>query len=106
MVELHGAMTPCELTQACMRVETLLRDKTPVRARVSGTDLAVLDALARMRLRARQLGALLEVTATDDGCEELADLVGLADVLQVTRQPEAREQRRVQEVVDVGDPPT
>lgn len=104
LVELHGAMTPWELVQVYVRVERLLSERTPVRARVRGADLAVLDALARMRLRAGRLGVVLEVTATDEGCTGLADLIGLTEVLQVAWQPESGEQRGVEEVVDVGDP--
>jgi hypothetical protein len=103
VVELGGAMTSAEVVRVCERVEALLRAQTPVRADVRGADLAVLDAIARMRLCARRLGALLEVTA----CEGFGDLVGLAglrDALQVEPQAEPREQAGVEEVVDVGDP--
>jgi hypothetical protein len=106
VVELHGTMTPGEIACVCERVEALLRAEVPVRAQVAAADLAVIDALARMRLWACRLHALFEITGTDDRGRELIELVGLTDALQVDRQPEACEQAGVEEVVDVGDPST
>ena len=91
VVELRSAMTPDDVARVCERVEALLRAQVPVRAHVAEADVAVIDALARMRLWAGRLHALLDVTATDDRCLELVELVGLTGVLQVDRQPEAGE---------------
>lgn len=101
-VEVHSAMPPYELARVCARVEALLREDVPVRAHVPAADLAVVDALARMQLWARRLDRLFEITGS---CTGLVELVGLSDVLQVVGEAEAREQRGVEEVVDVGDPP-
>ena len=67
---------------------------------VSGdVDLRVLDALARLQLAVRRSGAVLVVR----GCA----LLELAGLVEVVGQAEAGEQPRgVEEVVDVGDPPT
>jgi hypothetical protein len=66
------------------------------------TDLELLDVVARLALCARRLGALLEVHGADPALVELA---GLSEVLEVRGEPEPREQRGVEEVVDVGDAP-
>jgi hypothetical protein len=60
-------------------------------------DLAVVDLLARLQLLARR--GLVDVRIT--GAEELLELVGL----EALGEPEAREERRVEEVVDVDDLP-
>lgn len=101
VVELTVPMTPDDVVRTCARVEALLRAAAEVRVEVRGTDVAVLGALARMRLCARRLGGRLEVSGADLA---LVEVTGLSEVLQVRRQPEAREQRGVEEVVDVGDP--
>jgi len=101
VVEVHSAMTPHELSSACGRVEALLSEGVPVRAHVAEADLAVVGALAHMRLWARRLNTGLEITGS---CVELAELVGLTVELQVRGEPEALEERGVEEVVDMGDP--
>lgn len=69
-------------------------------------DLCVVDALARLQLTARRCGGMLQVRVVGAELLGLLALVGLAEVLQPVRQPEAREERRgVQEVVDVDEPP-
>jgi hypothetical protein len=71
-----------------------------------GGDLALVDALARMQLAARRRGRRLRLCNASDGLRGLLDLVGLADALAVEPrgQPELREQLRVDEVVQPGDP--
>jgi hypothetical protein len=101
VVELHGAMTPKELACACARTEALLGDHLRVRAHVRSATLPVIDVLARLRLVARREGAELAITGS---CAELVELVGLSEALEVLGEAEPREQRGVEEVVDVRDP--
>ena len=75
--------------------------------RLSGpVDLAVVEALARLRLAVERCGGGLELVLVAADLAELLALTGLAPaVLQPGRQPEAREVRLgVQEVVDVDQP--
>ena len=78
-------------------------------ARVRGRkpDLALVDALVRMRLVARRRGCRLLLRDPSEELRELLALVGLAEVLGVEpgRQAELGEQRGVEEVVQPGDPP-
>ena len=64
-------------------------------------DLDVVDRLARLELAARRLGGRIELRAAPAGVWSLLDLCGLRG--EVGRQPEGREQRRVEEVVLPGD---
>jgi hypothetical protein len=75
-------------------------------------DKAALDALARLQLEARRVGATIEL---QNACAELVSLLalaGLSEVLPVAGascrpmdgQPEHREQLGVDEEVDRGDP--
>ncbi|RKQ91129.1 STAS domain-containing protein [Solirubrobacter pauli] len=70
-------------------------------------DLALVEALARMQLRARRRGERVRLRNVPDELRGLLELVGLADVLAVEpeREPELREQLRVDEVMQPGDPP-
>jgi hypothetical protein len=95
-------MTPHQLSSACARVAAMLSEGVPVRAHVQAADLAVVGTLAQMRLWARRLDALLEITGS---CAELVELVGLTAELQVRGEPEALEERGVEEVVDMDDAP-
>jgi hypothetical protein len=94
-------MTPSELARACALAEALLRDHVRVRAHVRSVTLPVIDVLARLRLVARRERIELAITGR---CEELVELVGLSEALEVLGKAEPREQRGVQEVVDVRDP--
>jgi hypothetical protein len=75
-------------------------------------DLALVDVLARVRLVSGRLGAGLVVLNASPELEQLLALVGLLAVVplhraegsELRREPEACEQPRVEEVVDVGDP--
>jgi hypothetical protein len=76
---------------------------------VHGTvDLAVVDLLAHLRLHARRVDVTLDLRDPDGRLEVLLELTGLGGcVLQRSepgRHPEPREQRGVEEVVDVADP--
>jgi ABC-type transporter Mla MlaB component len=76
-------------------------------AQVYRPDVVTVEALARLRLTARRHGWKLVVSGAGPRLVELVGLLGLGDALtEVGRQPEEREQvGRVEEVVDVRDPP-
>jgi len=69
-------------------------------------DLATVDALARLQLTARRLGAVIELRNASRDVIELLAFAGLADVLtvEVDREIEERKEVRVDEVVDRADP--
>jgi len=73
----------------------------------SRPDLALVESLARMQLRARRRGERVRLRNVSDDLRGLLELVGLTDVLAVEpqREPELREQLRVDEVMQPGDPP-
>ena len=70
-------------------------------------DLALVESLARAQLRARRRGERVRLRNVSDDLRGLLELVGLTDVLAVEaeREPELREEVRVDEVVQPGDPP-
>ena len=70
-------------------------------------DLALVEALARVQLKARRSGSQIRLTNVSERLRGLLDLVGLADVLCVEARgkPELGEQLGVDEVVQPGDPP-
>ena len=70
-------------------------------------DLALVESLARMQLRARRRGERVRLRNVPDDLRGLLELVGLTDVLAVEakREPELREELRVDEVMQPGDPP-
>jgi STAS domain len=75
-------------------------------------DLVLVDVLARLRLVAGRRGARLVVLGASPELEQLLAFVGLLAVVplqaektsELRREPEAREQPGVEEVVDMGDP--
>ena len=73
----------------------------------SRPDLALVESLARMQLRARRRGERVRLRNVSDDLRGLLELVGLTDVLAVEaeREPEFREEVRVDEVMQPGDPP-
>ena len=73
----------------------------------SRPDLALVESLARMQLRARRRGERVRLRNVSDDLRGLLELVGLSDVLAVEaeREPEFREEVRVDEVMQPGDPP-
>ena len=78
--------------------------------------LAVVDRLARIRLAAGRMGCTIRLRRPAPALVELLDLVGLdrvfsrrpgdtaASGIEVIRQPEDGEDRRVEEVVVTDDP--
>ncbi len=72
----------------------------------SRPDLALVESLARVQLRARRRGERVRLRNVSDDLRGLLELVGLTDVLAVEaeREPELREEVRVDEVVQPGDP--
>ena len=66
--------------------------------------LRAVDALARLQLDARRRGCTVWLRHACTDLVELLELVGLADVLQVSRQAERLEQGGVEEVVVPDDP--
>ncbi len=70
-------------------------------------DLALVESLARMQLRARRRGERVRLRNVSDELRGLLELVGLTDVLAVEarREPELGEELRVDEVMQPGDPP-
>jgi hypothetical protein len=72
------------------------------------TDLATIEALARLQLAARRLGLELRLREVPEELRELIAFVGLSGVLDVEprRQPEEREQRLgVEEEGELVEPP-
>jgi ABC-type transporter Mla MlaB component len=67
-------------------------------------DLAAVDALARLQLEARRQGCTVWLRGACPDLIHLLELVGLAGVLQVSRQAEGLEQAGVEEVVVPDDP--
>ena len=77
-------------------------------------DLALVEALARIKVEGQRRGCVIRLREVRPDLCELLGLVGLADLLlgpgppgsvEVGREPEGREQLGIQEVVDRGDPP-
>jgi hypothetical protein len=70
-------------------------------------DLALVESLARLQLRARRRGERVRLCNVSDELRGLLELVGLDEVLAVEarRQPELGEELRVDEVVQPGDQP-
>jgi anti-anti-sigma regulatory factor len=70
-------------------------------------DLALVDALARLRLVVQRRGWAMRLRGASDELRELVELAGLADVLplETRREAERGEELRVQEVVEPRDPP-
>jgi hypothetical protein len=73
------------------------------------TDLATIEALARLQLAARRLGLELRLREAPEELRELIAFAGLSGVLGVepSGQPEEREQRLgVEEEGELLEPPT
>jgi ABC-type transporter Mla MlaB component len=84
-------------------------------AQLTDADMATVDALARLALRARRLGCSISLRDPSSELCELVDLAGLRDVLprsagssvEVAGEPEQRkEPPGVEEERDPADPPT
>jgi hypothetical protein len=98
VVQVRGPLGPAGAQLLCARARQLLLHGDLVVDLQGPVDLGVVEALARIALLAKRLGACVSVTGDDQG---LLALTGL----EVLRQAEAGEQAGVQEVVDVLDPP-
>ena len=107
-----SAFGRADLPALCERVGVLLEDGDAgvvlcdVGAVVA--DAASVNALARLQLTARRLGAEIRLRHAADELQELLAFMGLVDVLRLEpgRQAEEREQRlRVEEERELDDPP-
>ena len=75
-------------------------------------DFATIDAITRLELVARRAGRPLVLRNASERLRELLIFAGLADVVWLSSElpvglegePEEREQPRVEEVRDMGDP--
>jgi hypothetical protein len=76
---------------------------TPVYA--CGHDLILIDAIMRLHLIARRGGCRVRLTGVDEHLTGLLELLGLTCVLELEprREPEVREQLRVEEVMQPDD---
>jgi hypothetical protein len=108
VVEVRSPLLPAQARQLCDHVDALLLQGGVICELHGIPDAGVLDALARMHLAARRLDAWLRVRRYGEDLIGLLDLTGLATAvpgeLETGGQPEAGEQRGVEEVVDVPDP--
>jgi ABC-type transporter Mla MlaB component len=107
---LSDPVTPAELGVLCARVGARTAGGVVVCdvGRIAQPDAGTVDALARLGLAARRAGCELRLRRASPALCELLDLCGLAGALGVEprRQPEEREQPlRVEERVEMGDPP-
>ena len=110
---ISGPLTPAGAAALCERARSELeRSGAEVLVcdvgALSHPDAGTIEALARLQLMARRLGCRMRLRDPSPELAELLDLFGLADVLRVEpgRQPEEGEQPlRVEERVEMGDPP-
>ena len=114
VVRLQAPIGPARARAICQRVTQLLAVATgELACHVGGpVDLGLVDALLRLQVLARREGWSLIVHAAGPELSDLLVLVGLDGSLPEVRrglQPvgdsEPGEQRRVEEVVHVGDLP-
>ena len=97
-MEVRGPLGPAGAQLLSLRVSSLLVEGDVTCELHGSVDLGVVEVLARLQLLARRTGRHLTVTGDDQG---LLAWTGL----EVLGQAEATEQRGVEEVVDVADPP-
>jgi ABC-type transporter Mla MlaB component len=110
---ISGPLTPADAAALCERARSELeRSGAEVLvcdvAGLTHPDAGTIETLARLQLTARRLGRRVRLRDPSRELRELLDLFGLADVLRVEpgRQPEEREEPlRVEERVEMGDPP-
>jgi hypothetical protein len=101
-----SAVLTLSLTRGAVVVATW---HLPVDGRI---DLSVVDRLARLQLAARRLGYSVQLHQPSQSLCDVLLLVGLADVVgiagelvvEVGGEPERREEVRVEERVEPGDP--
>jgi hypothetical protein len=74
-------------------------------------DLALVDGLLRITVAARRIGWTVRVDGAGDDLRDLFVFLGLGELVacdsgfELGGQPEGREERRVEVVVDPGDAP-
>ena len=115
VVRLQAPIEPPRAHAICQRVAQLLGAAAgELDCHVAGpVDLGLVDTLLRLQVLARREGRTLVVHAAGPELSDLLVLVGLDGALpevrrgglQPVRDPEPGEQRRVEEVVHVGDLP-
>lgn len=114
VVRLSAPVDPAQAAALCLAIRQRLGARPPgaatpvVVCHVLGPiDVSVVGVLARMQVMARRLQAALQVRVASAELPRLIALTGLEEVLPACLepgwQPEAGEQRRVEEVVDVPD---
>ncbi len=117
VVVIDGPLSPERIATLCSEARRLLASGgadivvCDVGAMVE-PDVMVVEALARLQLTARRAGGSIEVWQASGGLRDLLALVGFCDVVALCdnspvgsrRQLEEREQPRVEEGVDGGDP--
>lgn len=120
-VTLGAPPTPDEVPALCRAAEDIVTfmPVSVVRCDVGSVrepDASTLDAVARLALTARRVGAAIELVNACPGLFDLIDLAGLSDVvrlgdrrsgIEMGRQAELREQGvGVEEEVEADDGPT
>lgn len=110
VVRLSAPITSPEAAALCAAIrQRLATGSSPaVVCHVLGpVDLSVVGVVARMQLMSRRLRTPLQIRTWSPALSELLALIGLDEVVPVRlepgRQPEPREQPRIEEVVDVDD---
>ena len=118
LVVVRGPIAPSAVPVLCEFVRDLIvksHDATRVTCDVSALsnpDEVALDALVRLQLTARRLGTSIELRNPRGDLVDLLAAAGLSDVLPLScglglepnGQAEEREELRVDEEVDRGDP--
>ncbi|WP_420035274.1 STAS domain-containing protein [Streptomyces sp. cg28] len=112
VVVVAGPIRPADVPELCDRVRAARRgDGGDIVCDVSGvtaTDLATVDALARMQLAARRAGGRIRLRDPSPRLALLLSLTGLGETLGIEPlgDPEEREPPlgEVQEAVETGDP--
>lgn len=116
VVVLRAPIPGASLRQLCERVQAALVQSEAYVVAIDvdsalTPDAAIVDALARLQLTALRAGGRVYLRAGSEDLRRLLHLTGLADLLTpapgsvgLDGQSEPREQSRVEEVVDMGDP--
>ncbi|MGH6719985.1 MAG: STAS domain-containing protein [Alphaproteobacteria bacterium] len=117
-LKIRGRIERADAARLGRRVRSLLDDGDVAEivcdvGAVTNSDVAVIDALCRMKLAARRRGCQLRLRDASAGLLQLIFLVGMSDIMPVVPgsggelkgQPEEREHPgRVQEERDPADP--
>jgi ABC-type transporter Mla MlaB component len=115
-LDVRGPITPAAIAELCERVRVRLAmgDVDLVTCDVgelADPDSAAVDALARLQLTARRQGRSIRLRHAPVKLQDLLVMTGLCDelprcgaLLGTQREPEEREQVRVDEEVDPADP--